>query len=192
MLKPISPGRTRTQLHGNARTCPKSRRLLIDRVVDQDWSVAATAQAAAATERDSLATTAAHDPAQIAEVRGAPLSTLSVWLKGSRLANAPAWSRPSRYERRHTGRARPPRHQAVSVGLGQGRRPSRPGPSGQPVRGPRREGGQPASRTFTCGQRHWRLAYTEALPTLTASCATAFLRQNSPGLQSRASRSAPS
>jgi transposase InsO family protein len=39
------------KLHGNARTCPNSRRLLIARVSDQSWSVAAAAQAAGISER---------------------------------------------------------------------------------------------------------------------------------------------
>jgi transposase InsO family protein len=39
------------KLHGNARTCPKSRRLLVDRVGDQSWSVAAAAEAAGVSER---------------------------------------------------------------------------------------------------------------------------------------------
>lgn len=39
------------KLHGNARTCPNSRRLLVDRVSDQSWSVAAAAEAAGVAER---------------------------------------------------------------------------------------------------------------------------------------------
>src|SRR5665213_3077485 len=39
------------KLHGNARTCPNSRRLLVVRVVEQDWSVTAAAEAAGVTER---------------------------------------------------------------------------------------------------------------------------------------------
>src|ERR1700693_3375189 len=39
------------KLHGNARTCPNSRRLLVARVSDQCWSVAAAAQAAGISER---------------------------------------------------------------------------------------------------------------------------------------------
>lgn len=39
------------KLHGNARTCPISRRLLVDRVLEQGWSVAAAAEAAGVTER---------------------------------------------------------------------------------------------------------------------------------------------
>jgi transposase len=39
------------KLHGNARTCPNSRRLLVDRVSDQSWSVTAAAEAAGISER---------------------------------------------------------------------------------------------------------------------------------------------
>jgi transposase len=41
------------KLHGNARTCPNSRRLLIDRVSDQSWSIPAAAQAAGISERSA-------------------------------------------------------------------------------------------------------------------------------------------
>ena len=39
------------KLHANARTCPNSRRLLVDRVLVEGWSVAAAAEAAGVTER---------------------------------------------------------------------------------------------------------------------------------------------
>jgi transposase InsO family protein len=39
------------KLHGNARTCPNSRRLLVGRVLEQGWSVTAAAEAAGVTER---------------------------------------------------------------------------------------------------------------------------------------------
>jgi transposase InsO family protein len=39
------------KLHGNARTCPNSRRLLVDRVCNQSWPVAAAAEAAGVSER---------------------------------------------------------------------------------------------------------------------------------------------
>jgi transposase InsO family protein len=41
------------KLHGNARTCPNSRRLLVDRVSDQSWSVIEAAQAAGISERSA-------------------------------------------------------------------------------------------------------------------------------------------
>lgn len=39
------------KLHGNARTCPNSRRLLVGRVIDDGWSVSAAAAAAGVSER---------------------------------------------------------------------------------------------------------------------------------------------
>ena len=39
------------KLHGNARTCPRSRRLLVERVEQQGWSVVAAAEAAGVSER---------------------------------------------------------------------------------------------------------------------------------------------
>ena len=38
-------------LHSNARTCPRSRRLLADRVLIEGWSLAAAAEAAGVSER---------------------------------------------------------------------------------------------------------------------------------------------
>ena len=39
------------KLHANARTCPKSRRLLVKRVEEEGWSLAAAAEAAGVSER---------------------------------------------------------------------------------------------------------------------------------------------
>ena len=39
------------KLHANARTCPKSRRLIVKRVDEQGWSLAAAAEAAGVSER---------------------------------------------------------------------------------------------------------------------------------------------
>ena len=39
------------KLHANARTCPKSRRLLVERVEEQGWSLTAAAEAAGVSER---------------------------------------------------------------------------------------------------------------------------------------------
>src|SRR5437763_10420270 len=39
------------KLHGNARTCPNSRRLLVRRVLEQGWSVRSAAEAAGVSER---------------------------------------------------------------------------------------------------------------------------------------------
>jgi transposase InsO family protein len=42
------------KLHANARTCPNSRRLLVDRVLELGWSVAAAAEAAGVSERTAF------------------------------------------------------------------------------------------------------------------------------------------
>ena len=39
------------KLHGNARTCLHSRLLIVERVLEQGWSVAAAAAAAGVSER---------------------------------------------------------------------------------------------------------------------------------------------
>jgi transposase InsO family protein len=39
------------KLHANARTCPKSRRLIVQRVEDEGWSLTAAAEAAGVSER---------------------------------------------------------------------------------------------------------------------------------------------
>lgn len=39
------------RLHGNARTCPRSRRLLVRRVVDEGWALGAAAEAAGVSAR---------------------------------------------------------------------------------------------------------------------------------------------
>ena len=39
------------RIHANARTCPKSRRLLVSRIEDESWSLAAAAEAAGVSER---------------------------------------------------------------------------------------------------------------------------------------------
>ena len=41
------------KLHANARTCPKSRRLLVRRVREQGWSLVAAAEAAGNSERSA-------------------------------------------------------------------------------------------------------------------------------------------
>jgi transposase len=39
------------KLHGSARACPNSRRLLVERVLEQGWSVAAAAEGAGVSDR---------------------------------------------------------------------------------------------------------------------------------------------
>jgi transposase InsO family protein len=207
------------KLHGNARTCPKSRKLLVERVVVRGWSVAAAAEAAGVTERTvyrwlrrwrnegeaglldrssrphrsplqlSAATVGAIrslrklrlTAAQIAEVLGLALSTVSGWLKriglGKRSRLEPP-EPPNRYERRHPG-------ELVHVDIKQLGRISERG-AGHRVVGHRKSqvrpghGARQATRfeyVHVMIDDHSRLAYAEVLPTLTARCAVAFLRR---------------
>jgi transposase InsO family protein len=131
------------KLHANARTCPKSRRLLVDRL-EGAWSLRSAAEAAGVSERtaakwlrrwraeggaglldrssaprrrptrlpvDRLEAIEAlrrlrMTAAEIAEVLGMALSTVSRWLKriglGRRGALAPP-EPPNRYERKRPG-----------------------------------------------------------------------------------------
>src|SRR5919197_3152086 len=41
----------RMRLHGNARTCPRSRRVLVERVVEEGWALTAAAEAAGVSAR---------------------------------------------------------------------------------------------------------------------------------------------
>lgn len=210
------------KLHGNARTCPNSRRLLVARVLEQGWSVTAAAEAAGVTERTvwrwlkrwreegelglrDRSSRPRHSPAQlstrtvqviaslrklrmtaaqIAEVLHLALSTVSLWLKriglGKRSRLEPP-EPPNRYERRHPGElvhvdiktlgrisARGAGHRMV------GHRKSQ-------IRGRRVNGRQITPTRFehvhVMVDDYTRLAYAEVLPTLTASCAVAFLHR---------------
>ena len=136
---------TGCSLHGNARTCPNSRRLLVARVLEQGWSVMAAAEAAGVSGAHRLALAAAlarggrggsarslvaaararqasfrrrrsrrsrslrrlrMTAAQIAEVLGLALSTVSSWLQriglGKRSRLEPP-EPPNRYERARPG-----------------------------------------------------------------------------------------
>jgi transposase InsO family protein len=131
------------KLHANARTCPKSRRLLVERL-EGDWSLRSAAEAAGVSERTAAkwlarwrnegeagladrSSAPRHMPsrlpadrleaiealrrlrmtaAEIAEVLGMALSTVSRWLRrvglGRRSALAPP-EPPNRYERKRPG-----------------------------------------------------------------------------------------
>jgi transposase InsO family protein len=205
-------------LHGNARTCPNSRRLLVARVLEQGWSVTAAAEAAGVTERTvwrwlrrwraegeaglldrssrprrspgqlPAATVEAivslrrlrMTAAQIAEVLGLALSTVSAWLKriglGKRSRLEPP-EPPNRYERGRPG-------ELVHVDIKQLGRISKRG-AGHRVLGHRRSQFRAGHQRRMTGfeyvhvmvDDHSRLAYAEVLPTLTARCAIAFLRR---------------
>jgi transposase InsO family protein len=209
------------KLHGNARTCPNSRRLLVERVREQGWSVTAAAEAAGVTERTvyrwlrrwreeggaGLVDRSSRPHrcpaqlpaarveairslrklrmtgAQVAEILGIALSTVSLWLKRiglgkrSRLA---APESPNRYERSRPG-------ELVHVDIKQLGRISQRGAGHRMVGhrksqfGVRVEGVKRGMTRFeyvhVMIDDHSRLAYAEVLPTLTARCAIEFLRR---------------
>lgn len=132
------------KLHANARTCPNSRKLLVERIVKHGWSLTEAAKAAGVSDRTTAKWLARfraegdeglHDrssapkriphrtpadrvesiralrrlrmtAAEIAEVLGMALSTVSLWLKrtglGKRSRLEPP-TPPNRYERCHPG-----------------------------------------------------------------------------------------
>ena len=204
------------QLHGNARTCPNSRRLLVERVCEQGWSVAAAAEAAGVTERtvwrwlrrwreeggaglrdrssrprrfpSQLAAALVEaitslrrlrmTAAQIAEVLGLALSTVSLWLKrvglGKRSQLEPP-EPPNRYERSRAG-------ELVHVDIKQLGRISKRGAGHRVIASRKSQGDHRRRRTgfefvHVMVDDHSRLAYAEVLPTLSARCAVAFLRR---------------
>jgi transposase InsO family protein len=206
------------KLHGNARTCPNSRRLLVERVVERGWSVTAAAEAAGVSERTvhrwlkrwreegpagllDRSSRPQRSPrrlpsakveairrlrrlrmtaAQIAEILGLALSTVSLWLKriglGKRSRLEPP-EPPNRYERRHPG-------ELVHVDIKQLGRISRLGAGHRMVgnrqsqrRGRKRGGVTRFEYVHVMVDDHSRLAYAEVLPTLTTRCATEFLRR---------------
>jgi transposase InsO family protein len=211
------------KFHGKARTCPNSRRLLVERVRNRGWSVTAAAEAAGVSERTvyrwlkrwreegaaglldrssrphrsptrlPIRTVEAvralrrlrMTAAQIAELLGLALSTVSLWLKriglGKRSRLAPP-EPPNRYERRRPG-------ELDHVDIKQLGRISARG-AGHRVVGhkrsqimPRRHNGrrlEPATGfdyVHVMVDDHSRLAYAEVLPTLRASCAIGFLKR---------------
>lgn len=63
------------KLHANARTCPKSRQLLVDRIVGEGWSVMEAAEAAGITDRTArrwLARWRTEGPAGLLDRSSAP------------------------------------------------------------------------------------------------------------------------
>jgi transposase InsO family protein len=212
------------KIHGNARTCPKSRRLLIRRIEEEGWSLITAAEAAGISERSARkwlarwraegdaglldrssapgriphrtpktvveAITALRrlrmTAAEIAEVLGLALSTVSLWLrrigsgKRSRLEPPEALRR---YERKRPG-------ELIHVDV---KKLGRIGPHGAGHRmlgrswakkGGRRTDAAGVARRQTgwecvhvCVDDATRLAYVEVLPNERAETAAAFLRR---------------
>jgi transposase InsO family protein len=203
------------KLHANARTCPKSRRLLVDRL-EGDWSLTVAAEAAGVSERTAakwLARWRAEGEeglldrssapmarptqlpadrvkaiealrrlrmtaAEIAEVLGVALSTVSRWLKriglGKRSRLEPT-EPPNRYERKRPG-------ELIHVDVKKLGRILRPG---HRVTGNRRDrftdarGYGVAGWEFVhvCVDDATRLAYVEVLADERGETAAGFLRR---------------
>ena len=197
------------KLHGNARTCPKSRRLLVGRVLDEKWSLARAAEAAGVSERtackwvgrfraegeaglldrSSAPKRIPHrtpaervelirslrrlrmTAAEISELLGMALSTVSLWLKRIGLGKRSRLEPPepaNRYERRHPG-------ELVHVDV------KKLGRFG--VAGKRMVGGRHASRGYGWDFVHVmvddysRLAYAEVLADERGETAAGFLQR---------------
>jgi transposase InsO family protein len=208
------------KLHANARTCPNSRKLLVKRIEEENWSLMAVAEAAGISERSArkwLARWRAEGEAglldrssapkrvpsrlptdrlkaiealrrlrmtaaEIAEVLGMALSTVSRWLariglgKRSRLQPPEP---PNRYERKRPGelihvdvkklgRIVIPGHRVT------GNRRVRAGRSRD---GAKRIGIAGWEFVHVCVDDATRLAYVEVLPDEKGPTAAAFLRR---------------
>jgi len=206
------------KLHANARTCPKSRRLLVDRL-EGAWSLRSAAEAAGVSERtaakwlgrwraegeagledrssaprrvpsrlpaDRLEAIEAlrrlrMTAAEIAEVLGVALSTVSRWLRriglGRRSRLDPP-EPPNRYERKRPG-------ELIHVDVKKLGRIGRKG-AGHRVTGHRRSqfkvgpdrlGGTGWEFVHVCVDDATRLAYAEVLPDEKGATAAGFLRR---------------
>jgi transposase InsO family protein len=200
------------QLHGSARTCPKSRRLMADRVLVEGWTLAAAAEAAGVsvvttrkwvrraaageslldrstrprrmphrTSAERVAAIAAlrrlrMTAAEIAELLGMALSTVSRWLKriglGKRSRLEPL-EPPNRYERRRPG-------ELIHIDVKKLGRIARPGHrvTGRAAQwGQRRAFEQGWEFVHVCVDDHSRLAYVEVLADERGPTTATFLRR---------------
>jgi transposase InsO family protein len=199
------------KLHANARTCPNSRKLLVRRIEEENWSLMVAAEAAGISERsarkwlgrwraegeaglldrssapkqvpsrlpdDRLAAIEAlrrlwMTAAEIAEVLGMALSTVSRWLariglgKRSRLQPAEP---PNRYERKRPG-------ELIHVDVKKLVRIKRG--AGHRVTGKRTHQAKGAGWEFVhvCVDDATRLAYVEVLANEQGGTAAGFLRR---------------
>jgi transposase InsO family protein len=210
------------RIHANARTCPKSRRLIVRRIEGEDWSLRSAAEAAGISERtaakwlarwrvegetglldrssaprrrptqlpaDRLQAIEAlrrlrMTAAEIAEVLGMALSTVSRWLSriglGKRSRLAPP-EPPNRYERKRAGelvhldvkklgRIQVPGHRVTGNRRQRARR-TRVDNQG------RKLGTAGWEFVHVCVDDATRLAYAEVLPDEKSPTAVAFLRR---------------
>ena len=197
------------RIHANARTCPNSRRLLVKRIEEENWSLMVAAEAAGISGRSARkwlgrwraegeaglidrssaprripnrtpdATVEAigalrrlrMTAAEIAEILGLALSTVSLWLKriglGKRSRLQPP-EPPNRYERSRPG-------ELIHIDV------KKLGRFG--VAGKRAVGNRSGSRGYgwecchVCVDDATRLAYVEVLPDERGETSSAFLRR---------------
>jgi transposase InsO family protein len=208
------------KLHGSARTCPNSRRLLVQRILVEGWSLTEAARAAGVSDRtarkwvgrfreegerglfdrSSAPKRTPHKvPAQrvaaiealrrlrltaaeIAELLGMALSTVSLWLKriglGKRSRLAPP-EPPNRYERarpgelvhidvKKLGRILAPGHRVLGRAAGKKHRRTIDG---------RQRNVAGWECVHVCVDDATRLAYVEVLPDERGETAAGFLRR---------------
>jgi transposase InsO family protein len=198
------------RLHGNARTCPHSRRLIAVRVLEQGWTLAQAAEAAGASVRtaskwvaryraeaeDGLADRSSEPfsipnrtreerieliaflrrlrmtAAEIAEVIGMPLSTVSAVLTRiglGKLSRLEAVEPANRYEKQLPG-------ELVHIDV---KKLVRIEKAGHRVSGNRRGSRKGAGWEYVhvCVDDATRLAYVEVLPDEKAATAVGFLRR---------------
>jgi transposase InsO family protein len=207
------------KLHANARTCPKSRKLLVHRIEGEGWSLMVAAEAAGISERTAAKWIARWraegeaglldrssapktrptqlpadrvqaiealrrlrmTAAEIAEVLGMALSTVSRWLariglgKRSRLEPPEP---PNRYERKRPG-------ELIHVDVKKLGRISAKGAghrvlghrASQEKKGPKRLGATGWEFVHVCVDDATRLAYVEVLADEKGATAAAFLRR---------------
>jgi transposase InsO family protein len=197
------------RIHANARTCPNSRRLLVDRIEEENWSLVVAAEAAGISERSArkwlgrwraegeaglldrssaprqiphrtpeavIEAIAAlrrlrMTAAEIAEVLGLALSTVSLWLKriglGKRSRLQPP-EPPNRYERSRPG-------ELIHIDV---KKLGRFGVAGKRAIGKRHtSAGYGWECCHVCVDDATRLAYVEVLPDERGETSSAFLRR---------------
>ncbi len=207
------------KIHANARTCPNSRRLLVKRIEEENWSLMVAAEAAGISERsarkwlgrwrtegeaglldrssapkrvpsrlpaDRLGAIEAlrrlrMTAAEIAEVLGMALSTVSRWLNriglGKRSRLSPP-EPPNRYERKRPGELIHVDIKKLGRILSAGHRVTGLRASQKRIRRERKRVGMAGWEfVHVCVDDATRLAYVEVLPDEKGATAAGFLRR---------------
>jgi transposase InsO family protein len=197
------------RIHANARTCPNSRKLLVQRIEEENWSLMVAAEAAGISERSARkwlgrwraegeaglldrSSAPKRSPrrtpealveairalrrlrmtaAEIAEILGLALSTVSLWLKriglGKRSRLEPP-EPPNRYERSRPG-------ELIHIDI---KKLGRFGVPGKRVIDERHSSrGYGWECCHVCVDDATRLAYVEVLPDERGETASGFLRR---------------